>query len=374
MYPSRHRSFSGPLALVYGALIGYASLYPFEGWRWPPGAAWHDLLRLPWLPPQGSFDEISNGLGYLPLGLLLAVWASRQGLPALAAFAVAVAAPGCISFTLEAAQHLLPGRVPSARDWALNTAGAAAGAAVGVLLVAAGALRHWERWRTRWFEPDSAGAVVLLVAWPLGLLYPAPVALGMGDVFDAVARTLQAAQGGLGWPAPALAGPSSRPGTATALGPIAEGACIALGMLAPMLLALSVTRARTRRIVVVVGAVPVAAAAMALSTALNFGPQNAWAWVTPAAVPALGTAAVAGLAASLAAPRAAAALGLAALAALVALVSQAPSDPYYAASLQAWEQGQFIRFHGLSQWIGWLWPYAAMLWLTLRLARPPRRG
>ena len=26
-------------------------------------------------------------------------------------------------------------------------------------------------------------------------------------------------------------------------------------------------------------------------------------------------------------------------------------------SLQAWEQGRFIRFHGLAQWVGWLWPY-----------------
>ena len=373
MYPRRHRSFSGPLALVYGALIVYASLYPFEAWRWPPGAAWHDLLRLPWLPRQGSFDELSNGFGYLPLGVLLALWASRQGLPALLAFAAGAAAPCCGAFMLECAQHLLPGRVPSARDWALNAAGAAAGAAMGVLLVAAGALRRWERWRTRWFEPDSAGAFVLLLAWPVGLLYPAPVALGLGDVFDAAVRTLQAVHGGVGWPAPALPASSGR-GSAAALGPLAEGACIALGMLAPMLLALSATRARARRIAVVAGAVPVAAAAMTLSTALNFGPHNAWAWVTPAAAPALAVAAVAGLAASICPPRAAAALGLAAQAALVALVSQAPSDPYYAASLQAWEQGRFIRFHGLSQWIGWLWPYAAMVWLTLRLVRPPGPG
>jgi hypothetical protein len=34
--------------------------------------------------------------------------------------------------------------------------------------------------------------------------------------------------------------------------------------------------------------------------------------------------------------------------------------------LQAWEQGQFIRFHGLAQWLGWLWPYATLLYvLTL---------
>jgi len=70
-----------------------------------------------------------------------------------------------------------------------------------------------------------------------------------------------------------------------------------------------------------------------------------------------------------ASPRLAAALGLAALSAMVVLVAQAPADPYYASSLQDWEQGRFIRFHGLAQWVGWLWPYAAMAWLMARLAR-----
>jgi hypothetical protein len=62
-------------------------------------------------------------------------------------------------------------------------------------------------------------------------------------------------------------------------------------------------------------------------------------------------------------------LGFAALAVLVTLVARAPADPYYAASLQGWEQGRFIRFHGLAQWVGWLWPYAAMVWLLGRMAR-----
>jgi hypothetical protein len=67
--------------------------------------------------------------------------------------------------------------------------------------------------------------------------------------------------------------------------------------------------------------------------------------------------------------RVAGALGFAALAVLVTLVARAPADPYYAASLQGWEQGRFIRFHGLAQWVGWLWPYAAMVWLLGRMAR-----
>jgi hypothetical protein len=65
--------------------------------------------------------------------------------------------------------------------------------------------------------------------------------------------------------------------------------------------------------------------------------------------------------------RVAAGLGLVVITAAVALVAQAPADPYFAQSLQGWEQGSFIRFHGLAQWIGWIWPYAALLWLLARL-------
>jgi hypothetical protein len=66
-------------------------------------------------------------------------------------------------------------------------------------------------------------------------------------------------------------------------------------------------------------------------------------------------------------PRLAAGLALVVLTGLVVLVHMAPPDPYFADSLQAWEQGAFIRFHGLAKWVGWLWPYAALAWLLSRL-------
>jgi VanZ family protein len=360
------RSSSLPLALAYAALLVYASLYPFQGWRWPPGAAWHDMLHLRWFEAHGVFDEVSNALGYLPLGLLLTLLAARRGAGWLAAFVCGAAAPALGSYLLEAAQHFVPHRVPSARDWALNVLGAALGAGVAAAMVASGSLRRWERVRARWFEPDSALALALLVLWPFGLLFPAPVPLGMGDVFHVIPLTVSDLLRDAGWH-DAAASLGARTPSRQALGPWAEGACIALGLLGPILLALTVTRTRTRRAVLVLAAAPVAAAAMALSTALNFGPQHAWAWLLPSAVPALLAATLLGLAVAATGPRPAGALALMALAALEGLVSQAPSDPYYAASLQGWEQGQFVRFHGLSRWIGWLWPYLAMAWLVARM-------
>jgi len=128
-----------------------------------------------------------------------------------------------------------------------------------------------------------------------------------------------------------------------------------------------------RRAVLALGALLVALGFMTLSTALNFSPQHALAWMTPFTLPGLGF----GIAlAWLCAPlprRLMAGVGLVALTGLAAAVAQAPDDPYFAQSLQAWEQGRFVRFHGVAQWLGWLWPYAAMAWLLARLAARPER-
>jgi len=105
-----------------------------------------------------------------------------------------------------------------------------------------------------------------------------------------------------------------------------------------------------------------------LSIALNFGPDHALAWITPQVTQAVALGTAAGALLSLAPRRVAAALGLMALTALIMLVARAPADPYYAQSLQAWEQGRFIRFHGAAQWAGWIWPYAAIVYLLWRVA------
>jgi hypothetical protein len=59
------------------------------------------------------------------------------------------------------------------------------------------------------------------------------------------------------------------------------------------------------------------------------------------------------------------------LAALVqqSVLNQSPESAYFAQTLQTWEQGQFVRFHGLVQWLGWLWPYAVLVLALVRLSR-----
>lgn len=361
----RHPSSAVPLAWLYAALIVYASLYPFEGWRWPEVSPFAFLI-LPWPRYWTAFDLVANLLGYLPLGFLVLTAQIRLGRAAGAAGVRAVLAAAALSLSLELVQNALPSRVASNVDVAVNIAGGALGAVLGALLYGAGLLERWHRWRERWFIDRSAGGVALLLLWPAGLLFPTPLPLGLGQVLsrlrETVVRVLMDTPAS-GW-ASALAGQATIP----ELPPAGESLAIALGLLAPCLLALSVCRADWRRGVLVVVVAACGVATTTLSTALNFGPQHSMAWFSPTAALGLGVGGLMSLLLIWVPRRAAAALGLMALTALVSLVAQTPADAYFAESLQAWEQGRFIRFHGAAQWVGWLWPYATMAYLLGRVA------
>jgi VanZ family protein len=373
----RHRSSAVPLSWLYAALIVYASLYPFTGWR-VPGAAPLDYLLLGWPRWWTSFDLISNLLGYMPLGFLLFVAGVRGGRSAGVAAMLACVGGTLLSFSMETLQNYLPTRVASNVDLGLNAAGTALGAAIGAVLDWHGGIERWQRLRERWFVARSAGGIALLILWPIGLLFPTAVPFGLGHVIGRIlpflADVLQgtpAAAWTEGWTA--VATPAGE-AAARSLSPASEFSIVVLGLVAPCLVAFAIAMPGWRRSLLVVGAATLGAATTTLSTALNFGPTHAFAWTTEQALQAFGVGTGVALLLSLVPRRVAAGFGLIALTALVMLVARAPADPYFAQSLQGWEQGRFIRFHGAAQWVGWLWPYAALTYLLARLAAREPRG
>ena len=362
---ARHRSSASPLALLYAALVVYASLYPFAGWRMP-GVALTHYLTLPWSRWWTWFDLVSNLLGYLPLGALIFGAGVRTGMRSRSASLLAVVLGTLLSLGMETLQNFLPQRVASNVDLALNALGALLGAAFGLWLHRRGSVARWQAARDRWFIDRSAGGLALLLLWPVGLLFPLPVPLGVGQVLGRVEELLAGAVQGTpmeSWFEAWAEVDFDR----TSLSPGGEFALIALGLLAPCMVAFSVARPGWRRLVLVLGATLFGGLATTLSTALNFGPQHAWAWSTPQVLAALAFAMLLAGLFSVVPLRAAAGLGLIVMTALVVLVAQAPPDPFFAASLQGWEQGRFIRFHGAARWVGWLWPYVAIAYLLARL-------
>ena len=136
-----HKSSAWPLALLYAALIVFASLYPFAGWR-DQELVWWAVFTQP-LPPQywTGFDVGSNIAGYLPLGFLLGLGMVRSGWPR-GAVLLALGVGSALSLGMEVLQLYLPRRVPSNLDWLLNSAGAALGGALAWLLHWAGGVQR----------------------------------------------------------------------------------------------------------------------------------------------------------------------------------------------------------------------------------------
>lgn len=359
-----HRTTAWPLALATLCLVVYASLYPFSDWRDQGLSPWAFLVA-PWPRYWTGFDVGTNFLGYAPLGFLLSLSALRSG-RAAHAVSLAACAATLLSLAMETLQSYLPSRVPSNVDFALNAAGAWVGALSASRLEKMGVLQRWSDFRARWFDAEARGALVLLALWPLALLFPVSVPLGLGQVVERLELALAQALGDspfLDW----------LPVRDIELQPMVPGAqviAVALGGLIPCLLGYGVIRGWAHRSILLLLLWPCGLLLTALSAALSYGPTHAWAWFdAPVRAGFLGACLLALL--TLWVPtRAATALALLALTVQLAMLNQASAGPYLAQTLQVWEQGRFIRFHGLAQWLGWLWPFAALVYVLLRLSRP----
>jgi VanZ family protein len=358
-----HRSSATLFAWLFALLIGYASLYPFEGWR-DQGINPFYFLNAPWPRYWSQFDIAANFVGYMPLGFLATLALLRTRLipqPAL------IAALGCAIFSLllEALQSYLPLRVPQLSDLLLNSFGALTGAVLAVALERWGVVDRWSRFRARWFVREARAPLVLVALWPVALLFPPAVPLALGQVRVRLHDYLNELVEGTPF-APLIDEPGAY---LLPLSNLGELLCVALGFVIPCLLAFAVTLGWHRRMLLwFIGAV-IALGASSLSAALSYSPENAWGWLSFASQ--VGLALGIGIALMCIALPRKLCLGLL-LAALVwqlSLVNSAPETPYFAQTLQSWEQGRFIRFHGLAQWLGWLWPYAALLVALMALSR-----
>jgi hypothetical protein len=277
----------------------------------------------------------------------------------------ATAAAALLSLTMEGLQSYLPARVPSLADFLLNTFGACLGATMANALEHLGWLNRWSQFKARWFVRDAYMALVLIAVWPAALLFPVAVPLGLGQVWERVEDTLTS----LFESTPFQDWIPLRSFELEPLLPGAELMCVMLGLLVPCLLGFAVIRQVAQRMVFLLVVCTLALGMTALSSTLTYGPSHAWTWLGAPVVLGLIFGFVAALIFLGASARTAWTFLLLALLVQQSVLNQSPESAYFAQTLQTWEQGRFVRFHGLVQWLGWLWPYAVLVHALSRLTR-----
>ncbi len=355
-----HKTSAWPLALIYAGLVVYASLFPFDNWR-DQGISFWFFLTAPMPVYWTSFDVVANVLGYAPLGFFLTLGSLRSGHKRYA-LSLAFLAASSLSFLMESVQVYLPNRVPSNLDLLLNILGASLGAGSAWSLEKLGVLQRWSRFRREWFVEDARGGLVLLLLWPMALLFPTSVPMGLGQVFGRMVFRLTELLADTPF-LNALDGFNLHLAQRQNLPSVTEWLCITLGLLIPCLLGYCIITVKIKRAWFLLWVLFFGIASTALSASLSFAPEHAWVWLSAPVKAALLIAIVLGVALIGVPARASAALALLALGVQLSLINQAATGVYFEQTLFLWEQGRFIRFHGLAQWLGWLWPFGTLTYV-----------
>lgn len=340
------RRLSVYLACAWAALAVYASLYPFSGWR-DSGADPLAFLLAAWPRYYTGFDIATNIAAYVPLGFFACV-AARRRMGLGPAISVAAMLGLVLSGTLEVMQNFLSSRVASNLDLASNAGGALLGALAaarwGGVMLEHGRLA---RMRDRILSPRRGvdAGLILLGLWLIAQLDPAVITFGTGDL-----RRL-------------LGLPAAQAFSAERFRDI-ETMVATTGLLAVLMLSSLLAASRQRRLLpfLLLGFV---LALKTLSYALLMSPSRALGWASPGTLTGLGIAVLIWVStARLIAPLQRALAALCLLLA-TAIINLAPDNPYLEHTLQVWNPGHFLNFHGLTQFTASVWPFLALPWLML---------
>ena len=361
----RYLSTAAPLALICGLLIAYASLYPFSDWH-ATGLPLGGFLSV-WPRYIQKFDVVINVIGYLPFGFLVAAAVLHHRSVGRAGWRMLLVWLGCsaLSLTLETTQNFLADRIPSVLDLLLNSLGVALGLLLALMARRQGWLQAWQLWRRRWMQPDTRNLFVHLSLWPFALLFPTTVPFGLGQFYE----RLELALVNLLQDTPFLHFIPFRALEFEPMLPVMQSTSVAIGLLLPLWSLDLLLKRGWVRVWVHIATVLLGLLVMALSFSLSYGPENAWVWWTPAVRNGALVAVFAGMV-TVWAPKGWIAIQiLLALLLQTLLLNHASTDIYADLAVQQWEQGRFVRFYGLTQWLGWIWPYLLGVFVTLLLLR-----
>jgi VanZ family protein len=347
--------------LAYLLLIVYASWFPFSGWR-SSGLSPFAFLNLQPQRYWTGFDVMVNIVGYMPLGVLLvlALYPLVRGIWAVLAAAVGGV---LVSGIMEAVQNYLPSRVPSNLDLLTNSGGCLAGAVLGLLFAPLLLDQsRLQRLRQRWFAAHASQGLVLVALWPLAQVYPQGYLFGNGQILPLLSEWLSEWLDADIDLVTLIRGSAGMTVEQYWLSEIVITAC---GMSGAALTLLCLTRRGAPRLWLMLALVFTGLLVKTLASSLFFSPDNALTWITPGAQGGflIGLIMLAGLAF---APQVAQRrLAVVTLVLALIVVNTIPANPYFVATLQAWQQGKFLNFNGAAQFMGMAWPFFALWFLLL---------
>lgn len=342
------------LSLVYACIIAYASLYSATEWqdrgldifaflegRWPRYWTWQDV----WF----------NVIAYAPLGFLLTLSPAHRSWP-WARILVPLAAGFLLSASLEALQTLIPGRVSSSLDLALNSAGTLLGSLLALfsgpsLLAFAGDLRR----KMAVHRLSAETGIILLWLWLFAQISPETVFFGLGDL-----RGL-------------LALPPALPFSPEIYSQL-ESAVVTMQTLVVAFLVQAVlqrlglhwlTIAGSVLAILLLGVLTRISASWLLIGSMTLDAETArWVALTPGGLQGLAIGLVLALPALLLPGRWQPPVAAMLLMAATVLVNLMPTNPYSISALTVWRQGHFLNFNGLTRLIAALWPYLTLIFLV----------
>jgi hypothetical protein len=199
--------------------------------------------------------------------------------------------------------------------------------------------------------------LLVIAIWPLAQIYPNPTLYGNGDLQQALTPLIEALGGA--W----VTLDAGRFGAAEYV--LGEAFVVASAVLAVGLALASILRPAAPRYRLLASLLMAALATRSLAHAVQFGPERAFAWLTPGAWGGLALGALSLAAASAGPRRWTRALSLVAAVLLLVAVNVVPDNPYHVVTLQEWRQGRLLNFNALAHWLSIAWPVALIVALLL---------
>jgi VanZ family protein len=341
------------LTLAYLALVAYASLYPFSGWRVPstePVA----FLFADWPIYRTVSDVVLNVLAYLPLGLMLTL-AFMAWMPRLAAAVLGVIGGACISLSIEYAQNFLPVRIPSNLDLLANTAGALMGAVLAYVFgnrwLLSGDLY---RLRGRLFQHGASTDLgfMLLAMWLFTQLNAEIWLFGNGDLRDLLPDFVGVRFSAEGYR-------------------LLESGVTALNFCGVGFLLAAIARSYFASALALAVFTMIALALKTVASSALFVPGNPSLWLTPGSLTGLAIGVAVWLPLAAAPRHWLVRLAAVCLAVGLILVNLVPENPYFAAALKVWTHGHYVSFNHMTGTLSLVWPFLAIAYLYHLMRRHP---